>query len=211
MPSRRAVADEGYQVDCSVCPHVSWAGMKGDPAGPGGPDFRRFPDHPYRLDLDRIDRRGDSHLLEVPMSVLRSRLHRIAPWAYVTPLLRRFAWSRGPDRLWLYPDGRNDGVVQAVLDEALASGRPYVEMVLHSSELMPGGSPSTPDEASAERLFAQLEALFSRAQASFQGMTLTEFRHAWVAGAFAAAASAPSRTSRPRPAPVGSVARGKAP
>jgi len=25
----------------------------------------------------------------------------------VTPVLRRWAWRAGPDRLWLYPDGNN--------------------------------------------------------------------------------------------------------
>lgn len=176
----RTLAGLGYLVDCSVCPHVSWRDAPGAPAGHGGPDFRRFPDRPYLLDLDRIDRHGDSNLLELPMSVLRSPLHRIAPWAYLTPLLRRWAWATRPDRLWLYPDGTNRPELFHVVDEALTSGRACVEMVLHSSELIPRGGPNAADPARVEQLYSDLEALFRHVALSFEGRTLAEFRQSWL-------------------------------
>jgi hypothetical protein len=176
----RTLAGQGYLVDCSVCPHVSWRDVPGDPAGPGGPDFRGFPDRPYLLDLDRIDRPGNSNLLELPVSVLRSALHRFAPWAYVTPMLRRWAWASRPDRLWLYPDGTNLQELFYVVDEAQASGRPYVEMVLHSSELIPRGGPNAADAARVEQLYSDLHALFRHVARSFEGRTLAEFRRAWL-------------------------------
>jgi hypothetical protein len=194
----RTLADLGYLVDCSVCPHVSWRDVPGDPAGPGGPDFRRFPDRPYLLDLDHIERPGDSNLLELPMSVLRSPLHRIAPWAYVTPLLRRWAWASRPDRLWLYPDGTNQAELFHIVDEARASGRPYVEMVLHSSELVPRGGPNAADAARVEQLYSDLHALFRHVARSFEGRTLTEFREAWLGArtpADARTRSAPASTA----------------
>lgn len=194
-PYARTLAGLGYLVDCSVCPHVSWADLRGDPQGPGGPDFRRFPDRPYLLDLDDIRRAGHSDLLEVPVSVIRSRLHRLAPWSYVTPGLRRLAWGRSRDRLWMYPDGTNLADLRAIVRDALARRLPHVELVLHSSELMPGGSPQGPDGAAIERLYADLESLFSLARQHFVGMTLSEFRHAWIAGAPAPAPS-PARGNR---------------
>ena len=54
-----------------------------------------------------------------------------------------------------------------------------LEMVLHSSELMPGGSPQSPDEASIERLYADLEALFHHVAREFRGMTLHEYQQHW--------------------------------
>ena len=66
----KVLVEFGYQVDCSVMPRVSWAPYKGDPKGKGGPDFTRFPDSAYFLDLDDISRAGNSTLLEVPVSSL---------------------------------------------------------------------------------------------------------------------------------------------
>jgi len=177
----RTLARLGYLVDCSVCPHVSWARLKGDPAGPGGPDYRRFPARPYLLDLDRIDRPGDSNLLELPMSILRSPLHRIAPWAYVTPVLRRWAWRAGPDRLWLYPDGNNLQHLLHVIEEAQAANRPYLEMVLHSSELMPRDPSNADDVDRIEQLYRDLHAMFALVEKAFVRMTLSEYRMAWMA------------------------------
>ena len=69
----RLLVENGYRVDCTVTPHTTWANYPGDPNGPGGTDFRSFPDTPYFMDLDRIDRPGDSPLLEVPVSIVKTR------------------------------------------------------------------------------------------------------------------------------------------
>jgi hypothetical protein len=53
--------------------------------------------------------------------------------------------------------------------------------MLHSSELMPGGSPTFRNEASIERLYEDLEALFEAAAGRFQGATMSEFYEAWGA------------------------------
>jgi hypothetical protein len=56
----------------------------------------------------------------------------------------------------------------------------YVEFMLHSSELMPGGSPSFPGEAEIERLYENLETLFEAASGKFVGATLSEYRAAFA-------------------------------
>jgi hypothetical protein len=198
----RALADLDFRIDCSVCPHVSWRGATGDPAGHGGPDFRGFPSLPYLLDLDDIRRPGHSELLELPMSVARSPLHRIAPWAYTLPGVRRWAWQGLPDRIWMYPDGRNLAHLHFVLQDALAQGRPYVQMVLHSSELMPGGGPNAPDADRVERLYRDLHALFALAQASCVGMTLSQFRQHWLASRHRRASPQPAAPPARDPVPV---------
>jgi hypothetical protein len=177
----RTLARFGYRVDCSVCPNVSWRSASGAPSGQGGPDYRAFPAHPYLMDLDHIHRAGQSDLLELPMSVVRSPLHRIAPWAYRTPLLRRWAWRGLPDRIWLYPDGHNLAHLHFLVEDALATRRPYLQMVIHSSELMPGGGPHAPDTACVENLYRELHALFALVEKSFVGMTLSQYRTAWLA------------------------------
>jgi len=176
----RLLAKYGYLVDCSVTPTVSWAQTLGNPNGRGGTDYSRFPATPYFLDLDRIDQPGDSPILELPATVMRSALHRIAPWAYSVPGLRRYAWRKQPIHRWLYPDGRNLPHMLDVVREALEQRRPFIEFVIHSSELMPGGSDSFADEAAIDALYGDLATLFSTIERSFTGMTLREFRDDWV-------------------------------
>jgi hypothetical protein len=172
------LVEQGYRTDCSVTPHVSWRHAMGDPRGQGGTDFSSFPDEPYTVDLRDIGRRGDSSLLELPMTILRSssptlrRLGELLPRGSLPSRL----WTRlFPPVLWLRPNGRNLPQMVEVLERALGEGRPYVEFMLHSSEFMPGGSPTfrTPD--SIEALYRDLDRLFDRASSHFRGATLTEF------------------------------------
>lgn len=202
----KLLVQHGYLVDCSVAPHVSWAAALGNPAGTGGTDFRHFPDQPYLMDLDCIARVGHSPLLELPVSVIRSRLSRLAPWAYTLPWLRRWAWQHQPDVLWLYPDGLNLTHLLCVVQEAVATRRPYLEMVLHSSELMPGGRQTLRDVASIDRLYDDLRVLFTAIARSFVGMTLAEFRQAWL-GAQSRVIQTPTQSTWPS-AVAGSALRG---
>jgi hypothetical protein len=53
---------------------------------------------------------------------------------------------------------------------------PVVEMMLHSSELLAGASPSFPDRASIERVYAMLEGILETMHAEgCTGVTLTNF------------------------------------
>jgi hypothetical protein len=175
----RALVDRGYLVDCSVFPRFSWKPSLGAPDGDGGPDYRDFPDRPYYLHPDDIRRPGASPLLEVPMTVvgprsaLGRRLHGLVRGKHRlvrAPINRLF-----PPAHWLVPFGRSLADLLRTQRQALASGAIHLEFTLHSSELMPGGSPSTPDEASIERLYEKLDALFESAARSCVGATLQEF------------------------------------
>jgi hypothetical protein len=174
----RLLVEAGYRTDCSVTPHISWQVYPGDPRGSGGPDFTRFPEQPYYLDLEHLDRPGKSTLLEVPLSVVLTPYARLNGWLEHGPSLLRRAFSRFfPSYHWLAPRDRltNYHGMLAILHHALKNDWPCVELAMHSSELMPGGSPFFSDEKSIERLYRRLEMLFSLAAESFRGMTLEEF------------------------------------
>jgi hypothetical protein len=183
----RLLAQQGYLVDCSVSPGVSWQQTKGDPQGWGGADYRQFPSLPYIMDLDHIERAGQSSLLELPVSVMRSPLHRIMPLAHHLPGLRRWAWQQQPDHIWLYPDGHNLAHMTCLVNEALLTHRPCIELVLHSSELMPMGGPGARTEACIDHLYDDLSQLFTLIARAFVGMTLAEFRLCWLAAKVPAA------------------------
>jgi hypothetical protein len=175
-----ALISNGYLVDCSVTPGVSWRSSSGDPNGAGGPDYTACPQEPYFVSLEDIRRPGDSPLLEVPLSVMPT-----SP-AWLDRLRERFPKRSAPrsilNRLspplsWLRPDGSNRLAMLRLLRKALSDGRPCVEFMLHSSELMPAGSPNFKDAESIERLYRDLNAVFSFAAEHFRPSVLTDFFH----------------------------------
>ena len=187
----RILAEDGYLVDCSVTPRCSWKSSLGDPRREGGTDFRSFPDEAYWLDLDDVSRPGRSTLLEVPMTVLNlgPRIAETLDGAFSTPegiptKLGRFPRSAlrrvFPQGAWLRPTGQNRDTLLRVVERVLADGRDYAEFMLHSSEFMPGGSPTFRDEGSIERLYADLRALFTAVRDRFTGMTLHEYHDRFV-------------------------------
>lgn len=186
----RVLADAGYLVDCSVTPGVSWRAHPGDPAGNGGADYSEFPSDPYFVDLDAIDRPGDSPLLEVPMTIQRSGWPApVGALRWIAPRLpqgQRVMDRFFPEFSWLRPNGRNLQAMLRILDTAVADGRSYVEFMLHSSEFMPGGSPYFPTEHSIEVLYDHMERLFDAAADRFEGMTLETYFHRFSQAAISA-------------------------
>ena len=175
----KLLVEHGYLVDCSVTPHVSWRKTMGNPVGQGGSDYTNFPSKPYFLDLDHIDRAGTSTLLEVPPTIVKSRLSTIAPWAYRVRGVRRFAWRHEPPAAWIFPNGENLRHMLKCVRTGLAEKREHLEFVIHSSELMPAGSPRFTTEESIENLYRDLGILFKEIARNFRGMTLKEFRASW--------------------------------
>jgi len=173
----KTLMEQGYLVDCSVTPHVSWRSNKGDPEGKGGADYRRFPEHCYFIDPDHIDRPGDSPLLEIPMTIIPScpALTRYVPVTITEhPFLGRAVRSVLAIN-WFRPNRKNSNQMLRLLDMVRREKRGYIQFMIHSSELMPGGSPYFPDKASVEKLYNDLEILFEHAASNYRGMTLTEF------------------------------------
>lgn len=170
--------DEGYRVDCSVTPGVDWRGNLGDPRGNGGADYTTFPDRPYFLHPSDISVPTTGALLEVPMTIRPSGLHRRAPWAYRVPLLRRVANRVSQGLSWLYPAQSNLNAMSQTARAARAESAVHMEFMLHSSELMPSGSPIFRTASDIDRLYEHLEILFEDLSTWCCGMTLQEF-HAW--------------------------------
>ena len=102
-------------------------------------------------------------------------MYRCAQWAYRIPLLRRAANRLSPGLSWLSPAESNLAQMQAAARQARAESAAHVEFMLHSSELMPGGSPSFRDASAIERLYENLEVLFAELATWCRGMTLQEF------------------------------------
>jgi hypothetical protein len=166
---------QGYRVDCSVTPGVDWSGTPGAPGMAGGPDYRGFPDRPYFFNPADIRTPVRGGLLEVPVTISTSGLFRAAPWAYRLPLAGPLVSRISPMQSWASPGENSLAGMMRAARSARAAGAVCVEFLVHSSELMPGGSPRFRTASAIERLYANLETLFEDLSTWCKGMTLAEF------------------------------------
>ena len=172
----RVLQECGYAVDCSVTPGVSWASHMGGISG--GPDYSGAPRRPYFLDFEDVRRERGWDLLEVPMTIVPeepSVVDWLRPLTGERSIAGRILNRLAPPQNWLQPNGRNLGRMLRLLEGALQEGDTYVEFTLHSSELMPGGSPRFRTQESIEALYRDLNALFAAAERNFRRSGLTAF------------------------------------
>jgi hypothetical protein len=169
-----------YTVDTSVDPLFNERRK-------GGPDFAGAPLHPYRPDYADVRRPGASRILEVPISAatdppLPKALERL--YASLPPIPWRGALKRlGLRPVWLRPSYTALPEMLSFASRLKERGAPCFNVIFHSSEVLPGGSPYNKDAASVGRfetaLRRLLEHLTSRLGAV--GRTYAEFARDWPA------------------------------
>jgi hypothetical protein len=175
----------GYLADCSVTPLVNWI----DPgARERGQDFSIAQVRPYFMAWGDPAREGASGLLEVPVTILNTNR-----WMRRSPMLRavyhryrKTAVARACNRAFLvaprwfrpFSDMSVDRL-RAVFDTARELELPVIEMMFHSSELMPNGSPHNLTNASVDDLYARLDQTFAfLAREGVTGVTLGDYAEA---------------------------------
>jgi hypothetical protein len=164
----------GYTVDTSVDPLFNERRK-------GGMVFAGAPLRPYHLDYQDVTRPGGARLLEIPIT--SATLPELPKWAEaiyarLPPLRWRAALRRlGLRPVWLRPSYSPLPDMLAFADRLAAQGAPCFNIIFHSSELLPGGSPYTPDEASVQRFGESLRRLLDHltARLGAVGMTYAEF------------------------------------
>lgn len=163
----------GYAVDTSVDPLFNER-RKGGMAFPGAPVT---PYHPDRRDVTRP---GDSPVLEVPITAgtspaLPKPLEAL--YARLRPIPWRGAFRRlGLRPVWLRPSYASREEMLRFAGALHARGHRCFNVIFHSSELLPGGSPYNPDERSVRRFLDDLEALFEHlaGRLGAEGLTYSE-------------------------------------
>jgi hypothetical protein len=176
----RILTENSYLVDSSVTPYTSWNNYMGISGGSGGPDFMDKTPFPYNYHYNNIK------ILEIPVTILPTRFplnknHALAKYYFKNVdnsiflrLFRKLIYQNQP--LWLRP---HNWMTIDLFDEILNEGRnlelPYLVMMFHSSELMPGCSIYRPDKNSIEKLYELLERFFILLQKkNIKCVTLTE-------------------------------------
>jgi peptidoglycan/xylan/chitin deacetylase (PgdA/CDA1 family) len=163
----------GYTVDTSVDPLFNERRK-------GGMVFAGAPAQPYHPSLDDVRRPGTARLLEVPITAatlpaLPKPLEAL--YARLPPLRFRAALRRlGLRPVWLRPSYSPLRDMTAFADRLAAAGATCFNIIFHSSELLPGGSPYTPDASSVERFLDALRGLLDHltGRLGAVGMTCSE-------------------------------------
>jgi hypothetical protein len=164
----------GYTVDTSVDPLFNERRK-------GGMVFAGAPSQPYHPDYDDVTRPGSARLLEIPItSATLPALPKAVEALYtrLPPLRWRAALKRlGLRAVWLRPSYSTLPDMLAFADRLAAQGAACFNIIFHSSELLAGGSPYTPDAASVQRFNDALRRLLEHLtrRLGAVGMTYAEF------------------------------------
>lgn len=150
----------GILVDCSVTPQLDLSNNVGYSIDCGN-DYRRVSYLPYEI---------VPGLLEVPMTT-----RRIHSPIGVTVKNRIRNVIKGKE-LWLRPINAYDDIIRLVDIVESKGDCDYLEFMIHSSELMPGGSPYFKDARAVEEMYTDMNKLFSYlSKKGYVGIGLTEY------------------------------------
>lgn len=156
--SLRILEKLGYRVDTSVDPLFNETRK-------GGPSFAGAPVSPYWPSHQDVRMKGGSSVLEIPVSsattpALPKSLERhftslpAIPW-------RGYLKRMGLKAVWLRPSYSSVEDAKALASALVARGVPTLNMLFHSSELVPGGSPYNKTEADVDHFFLRLEQIIA--------------------------------------------------
>jgi hypothetical protein len=168
----------GYTVDTSVDPLFNERRK-------GGPTFAGAPLRPYRPDYRDVRRPGGARILEIPVSAATApRLPKPLERLYTSlpPIPYRGALKRvGLRAVWLRPSYTALPDMLAFASRLGAEGVPCFNLLFHSSELLPGGSPYTPDQRSVDRFLDHLRRVLEHRTGPLGavGRTYAEFAAGW--------------------------------
>lgn len=172
----------GYRVDTSVDPLFNERRKR-------GMVFAGAPLDPYYPDPADVRRPGRSKILEIPISSATApALPKALEAAYTR--LEPIRWRGGLKRLglrpvWLRPSYTALPDALRFAERLAREQRPCANIIFHSSEILPGGSPYTPDAASVTRFLDDLARLLEHltGRLGATSATYAEFAAAWPAAA----------------------------
>lgn len=154
----KILKEYGDIVDCSVTPGVDWRKGPGLTKNSKGSNYKQFYGKDYEISLEDLRREGKSGIYEVPVTTEIKRYHLIKN-----------------EVIWLRPNGSNLDKMCNLIKQRAKSNVDYVEFMLHSSELMAGGSPNFQTKESIQKLYYDLDILFSYATSIYSGSSLSDF------------------------------------
>lgn len=163
----RLLAKYGYKYDCSVTPHIDWSSALGWTKNFGGSNYADYPEQGY------LDKSG---VVEIPVSICKADRYIIPAQKKVRSFAAALRQMVLKQPLWLRPNGKNLNEMKYLIRKISAeTNSNYLMFMLHSSEMMPGGSPTFRTEESIEKMYSDVEKIFSLLAVKYQGATVREF------------------------------------
>ena len=163
----------GYKVDCSVTPLMNWSSCVGRTQGSAGTDYSDFPHTPYNIQSQICD----DTILEVPVTTMLKKAFIMPSTLNLKSIGKCLLNIVHPCLLWIRPTGRNLNQIKYVIENAQSN---YLMFMIHSSELMPGGSPNFKTAEEINTLYKHLDILFKElVSKGYEGCTLRQFEGLW--------------------------------
>jgi hypothetical protein len=155
----RVLESIGFLVDCSVTPGNSYESNVGMSVGKGN-SYIDAHSKPYRV---------LGNLIEVPMTTRRVRgIHGGSLKNRAVNLIKG-------EELWLRPSTQSLKEMKRLMSIVEKENAGYAEFMIHSSELMPGGSPYCRTEEDVENMYMKMDMLFKSVADRYSGATLSEY------------------------------------
>jgi hypothetical protein len=168
--------DYGLKIDCSVTPHVSWENSRGFSIGSKGSDYTNCLEDPYIIKDNSPDEdNSKKFILEIPVTIRKLHVFPQKNISQIRPFLSGLKNFFKGKIVWLRPNGNNLSDMLALIKYIKNSNTDYLMFMLHSSELMPGGSPTFKTGKSIEFLYHDLEIIFKDIAENFKGITLKDY------------------------------------
>jgi hypothetical protein len=167
----QCLIQSGVRVDCSVTPGIDWSSLMGATRNSHGSDYSKSPVLPYYLDEAK-------KILELPVSI-RTLHSSDYNYGSVHSILRGIKHRVWGHKVWLRPKGHNLNEMMRLASVLKDGKSDYLMFMLHSSELMPGGSPTFKTKEDIEKLYQDLEKLFAYISTFCEGKTLKEYASAF--------------------------------
>lgn len=153
----------GYIVDCSETPGLTWSSLIGNKIY--GNDYTDYSDDVHVMDEFQSD------MLQVPPTIIEAGPLEFGKFYSAREIVTKIKKKK----IWLRPNGSNLNDLIYIVNRQSEAGK-YLEFMIHSSELMPGGSPTFKNKASIERLYRHMEIVFSRIEElGYEGITLSDY------------------------------------
>jgi len=149
----------GIHVDCSVVPGITMENCFGASVKSGN-SYVSCSNKPYRL---------NEHVIEVPMT---AKLVKSFKGVSLKNRIRNLIRGK---QLWLRPAVQSTDEMLFLVSLMEKDNMDYLEFMIHSSELMPGGSPYAKDKDGVEKIYRRMVELFEKVSGRYQGVTLADY------------------------------------
>lgn len=155
-----------YKIDCSVTPHINWKNSLGE-TGISGSNYKKFNEQSYMI---------DNSLLEVPMTIRNSHTFQIERINSIKRLFREIQLFLLGRNQWIRPD--SDFSLKGIFNviDKCNKNNDYIMFMIHSSELMPCGSPNFKTQEDIDKLYVVIDEIFTYvSNYGYEGITLRDY------------------------------------